>query len=163
MKELLLNRGSTHNNYKCGKSCNVAKNDHIYDTSKLQKLKEIFNFDYLIKDCNGSDNDECCRSNQKEETSSEVRNYTYHWDLRCSKEDDYLYAPLEAFTSVSYPLSLPPPRSDDDIVPVCSSISSCQRIKNSNSSIANSYDENRLTPERQLLLHDLLSGDIYDN
>ncbi|QLG70247.1 hypothetical protein HG535_0A01850 [Zygotorulaspora mrakii] len=176
MDSLFLNKSPGNSIYKCHKNCNdVSKSNHIYDKCKLQKLKEIFDFDYLIRDCNEPQVAKCCHEHREKtriSDSGEVRHYANMWNHRTGdiKEDDYLYAPLECVSSSSYPLSLPPPRSDADIVPVSSSISSYQPNTLSNigtgtigSSSNKDIDTYSSDTQRQLLLYDLLSGDIYDN
>ncbi|QLQ78837.1 hypothetical protein HG537_0B01850 [Torulaspora globosa] len=135
--------------YRCQKHTWEEERE-LYDKSTIEKLAEIFDFNYYAskevlhaKQLFGS-----CASSSKYDCSDCSRN---------SDLDELWYTPLETFNSPSYPLSLPPPRSDDEIQPVPSK----RRHEN-----LRSLQENvsgSVSDERRLLLHDLLSGDIYDS
>lgn len=137
-----LSKGDDSKRYKCHKGCSSdGGTQKIYDKSTIQKLTEIFNFDYHSEATKTDEN----RSNE----------YTYNRSpcehAECdANSDSFLYEPLETFASPSYPLSLPPPRPDDDIQPV----SSRHREDREDSPVV-------LNKEKQLLLHDLLGGEIY--
>lgn len=141
-----VGRRDTSKRYRCQKHVHEAEQDQ-YDKSTIQKLTEIFDFDYnagrtkwkkCVSDSTGSSND-CSRCNCD------------------TQSDSFLYAPLEMLRNSVYPLSLPPPRSDDDIQPV----SSNKQVKESRPSpeCVSQY----VNVERRLLLHDLISGDICDS
>lgn len=161
--------GTQSTKYKCHKSC-VNDSQHIYDNTTIQKLTEIFNFDYLIKDCKPKNNDNVVSTTHANSiaNSDDLPHYTYNFNQKRhikydENADGFLYVPLETIFSPVYPLDLPPPRSDDDIVPVSSSVSSFQ---NQSQPQYQTNDHNKLqflNSEKQLLLHDLFSGDIYDN
>lgn len=137
--------------YKCHKSCNES-GSAIYDKSTIQKLTEVFSFDYSKNKNNASVIP--AGKGSMSHSSSTYRCYHSECD---SQSEDFTYAPLESFRSPTYPLSLPPPRSDDDIQPV-SSNQDQTRLRRSESVFSQLLDV-----QHHLLLHDLFSGDIYDS
>lgn len=174
-KESVKNLHSNNNlvtnttKFKCHKNCgNVSQ--HTYDKTTIQKLTEIFNFDYLIKDCQLENNDNVAGSTNVDSVanSDDLPHYTHNFNRKRritydENSDGFLYVPLDTIFSPVYPLALPPPRSDDDIVPVSSSVSSFQNQTQPHHQTSDHNQLQTLNSEKQILLHDLFSGDIYDN
>ncbi|QLL31325.1 hypothetical protein HG536_0B01880 [Torulaspora globosa] len=135
--------------YRCQKhSCGEER--ELYDRSTIQKLTEIFDFDYPASK-------EVLQAKQLFGSDSGGSRYDCSQCSGNSVPDELQYTPLETFSSPSYPLSLPPPGSDEDIQPVPSE----RRHENLRS--LQEYVSAFVSAERRLLLHDLLSGDIYDS
>lgn len=138
--------------YRCQKhTCEEER--ELYDKSTIQKLTEIFAFNYYASK-------EALQAKQlfgSYVSDSGTSRYDCSECSRNSNPDELQYTPLETFSSPSYPLSLPPPRSDDDIQPVPS------KRRHENLRSPQEYVSASVSAERRLLLHDLLSGDIYDS
>lgn len=148
----VVSRSEGSKRYRCQKHI-CGGEQGLYDKSAIEKLMEIFDFDYPARK-KVSNVKQPFAGSVTDSTSSRYDCSQCSWD---EESDAFQYAPLESFRSPTYPLSLPPPKSDDDIQPV----SSNRRQKDSRppqesvSAFVNA--------ERRLLLHDLLSGDIYDS
>lgn len=142
--------------HKCHKGCS-KRISGTYDKTTIQKLTEVFSFDYPRKKENWGP------------AGKDYSNSTYrccHNERGSESDDDFTYAPLETFRSPMYPLSLPPPRSDDDIRPASSNQEQSEQQQHQQHHQKQGCTERAssrfLNLQNQLLLHDLFSGDIYD-
>lgn len=112
----------------------------IYDEYDIQKLTEVFSFDYTSNQdgpYGNSSSGECVRSEPK------CRCFRKKEDM---EHENFTYAPLELFGSPTYTSSIPAPRSE-------TSEEALLKLRRPQS----------LNLQNQLLLHDLFSGDIYES